>query len=188
MKRGKRQSQSPTPDEEGPQAQRSSRPLGDTIGQTSHQTATTITSLESRELANPATLRSDTILPVRGVTHALGDYTDASFPIALCNHINLRSHFQNPSLMHTADMTEPTASICDVISPSAMHIQILSALQAIQSIARIHRSHATVMRLETKALTDPHQVSNPVRMNTANATLTSPLDRTQRTSLRLAGA
>jgi hypothetical protein len=49
--------------------------------------------------------------------------------------------------------------------------KILSALQGFQSIARIHRSQATLMRLETKVLTDPHQVSNPVRMNIAKRTL-----------------
>ena len=75
--------------------------------------------------------------------------------------------------MHVADMTEPTASACDVIFPPQPCIhRFYQPYKACESIARIHRSHATVMRLETKALTDPHQVSNPVRMNTANATLT----------------
>jgi hypothetical protein len=73
---------------------------------------------------------------------------------------------------HIADITEPTTSTNDVIFPSDLHAaKILSALQGFRSIAPIHRSHATLMRLETKVLTDPHQVSNPVRMNIAKRTL-----------------
>lgn len=137
-----RQSQSPTPDEEGPQAQCSRGPLGSTVGQTSPQIATTITLIQSRESADPTTLRSDTILWESRVTHALGDYTDAGFPIALCT--TKPSVTLPEPLTHACRGYDRTHgfSLRRHLPPSAMHTQILSALQGM----RIHRAHPSLTR------------------------------------------